>query len=84
MSIHPATLLDCGDWACAHCNSEGLQLVIEELSPHVNDIERGELAEAAWLTRRDMLAASSRWTAATQRLRERLHGPTARAPTRGA
>lgn len=57
----PRALIDCGDWACAHGNCEGLADVAGQLAIRACDADRGNFREVERLARIDMLAASSLW-----------------------
>jgi hypothetical protein len=58
----PPNLVDCGDWACAHCDCGGLADVARRLAQHAGDEERGLLKEIERLASIDMLAASTMWS----------------------
>jgi hypothetical protein len=73
-AMEPRTLIESGDWACAHCNPESLASVVGQLCPHVSEGERALLIEVERLTEEDMLRASALWTKATRALRERIFG----------
>ncbi len=57
----PFNLLDCGDWACAHCNCGGLADVANRLAHCACDQDRGALKEIERLAAVDMDAASTLW-----------------------
>ena len=71
---NPPTLLAGGDWACAHCNPEGLAVVAQQLRTWVGEEERRALREVERLVDVDMLRASELWSRVTHRLRERYFG----------
>lgn len=71
---NPPTLLSGGDWACAHCNPDGLAIVAQQLRMWVDEEERRALLEVERLVDVDMLKASELWNRATHRLRERYFG----------
>lgn len=71
---NPPMLLAGGDWACAHCNPNGLAVVAQQLRTWVGEEERRALLEVERLVDVDMLQASELWSRATHRLRERYFG----------
>ena len=58
----PPNLIDCGDWACAHCDCGGLADVAHRLARNAGDEDRGALMEIERLAAIDMLAASTMWS----------------------
>lgn len=71
----PPNLIDCGDWACAHCNCEGLADVAGRLAACCCGAEQAGLEAVERLAKVDMLEASTRWMQVTATLRRTPANP---------
>jgi hypothetical protein len=68
------TLLDAGDWACAHGDGEGLGEVARLCGLCFAPPAQLDFVMVERLAAVDVLAASARWLEATRALRDRWFG----------